>query len=186
MRAWHFVGSTLRNGDPVPKDGEKLIFPDEPILCEQGLHASLLPFDALRYAPGDILCLVEMGGRIIHGGDKLVATERTIICRMDATKMLRYYARMQALSVAHLWDIPDVVLEYLMTGNGKLRGKAWAATKDASRDIVGNAAWTAAWTAAGAASHLLPFTLSRKDQGARKDFNALVYEAFSDWMEDAA
>ena len=88
MRAWHFVGDTLRNGDPIPKDGEKLLFPGTLVLGKQGLHASLKPFDALQFAPGNVLCLVEMGGTIIHGDDKLVATERTILCRIDAEEML--------------------------------------------------------------------------------------------------
>ena len=118
MKAWHFVGKTLRDGSPVPKDGETLVFTGEPILCEQGYHASLSARDALRYAPGNILCRVECGGKIIEDTDKLVCTERTIIRRIDATEMLRYFARMQALSVIHLYpnDTDDVVFDFLMTG----------------------------------------------------------------------
>ena len=133
MRAWHFVGPTLRNGDPIPADGELLRFDGTPVICDKGLHASLEPFDALQFAPGNTLCLVEMGGTIIHRDDKLVATERTIICRMDAEEMLRYYARMQALSVAHLWDIPDVVLEYLMTSNEEIKDAAASAAPAGDR-----------------------------------------------------
>ena len=127
VRGWHFVGEKLRDGRPVPKDGEVLVFDQAPILCQQGLHASLHPFDALQCAPGATLCLVECDGEIINGEDKLVCTQRTILARMDATEMLRYFARMQALSVAHLWESPDVVLNYLMTGEG--REAAWAATR---------------------------------------------------------
>jgi len=158
MKAWHFVGETLRNGDPIPRDGEKLIFTGDPILCDKGLHAALQPFDALRYAPGNVLCLVEVGGIIIHGNDKLVVTERTIICRMDAEEALWFFARMQALSVAHLWDIPDVVLEYLMTGNEDIRASASASAS--------------AWESASASAW------------ARKGFNEMVYGCFSEWMDD--
>ena len=101
MKAWHFVGKSLRDGSRVPKDGEKLVFKGEPILCVHGYHASISPWDALQYAPGNILCRVECGGKIIKDSDKLVCTERTIIKRMDVTGMLRYFARMQALSVIH-------------------------------------------------------------------------------------
>ena len=133
MKAWHFVGDTLRDGKLVPADGVPLIFNDRPILCEQGLHASLDPFDALEFAPGETLCLVECGGTIIQASDKLVCTERTIIARMDASEMLRFYARMQALSVVHLWDAPEVVFDYLMTGNEAIRAAASAAAWDAAR-----------------------------------------------------
>ena len=129
MKAWHFVNDTLRDGSPVPKDGEKLVFTGEPILCKQGYHASNSPFDALQYAPGNILCRVECGGTIIKDTDKFVCTERTIIKRMDVTGMLRYFARMQALSVIHLYPngTDDVVFDFLMTGENA--NAAYAAAK---------------------------------------------------------
>lgn len=136
MLAYHFVGDWLRDGRPVPGDGEKLVFYGEPILCKQGLHASLHPFDALQYAPGPILCLVECGGTIIRGNDKLVCTERTIVRRIDATNLLRYFSRMQAVSVLDLWleSPPDVVLDYLMTGDESIRNAARDAALAAARD----------------------------------------------------
>jgi hypothetical protein len=131
--AWHFVGATLRDGRPVPADGETLVHTGTLELCASGLHASVDPFDALRFAPGETLCLVRIGGEVLHDHDKLVCSERTIVARMDATDMLRYSARMQAASVAHLWDAPDVVLDYLMTGDEVLRAAArdaaWAAAR---------------------------------------------------------
>ena len=66
-------------------------------LCERGLHASKRPMDALEYAPGPILYLVELSGEIIHGDDKSVATERTYLSGFDATELLREFARKQAL-----------------------------------------------------------------------------------------
>jgi hypothetical protein len=47
VRAWHFVGATLRDGSPIPADGNVLKFNGDPVLCETGLHASQHPFDAL-------------------------------------------------------------------------------------------------------------------------------------------
>ena len=114
MRAWHFVGDTLRDGSPIPADGVMLKHDGPLVICESGLHASLHPSDALQYATGNTLCLVECAGKIEHQSDKLVCTERTIIARMDAEQLLRYFARQQALSVLHLWDAPQVVLDYLM------------------------------------------------------------------------
>ena len=105
MKAWHFFGDTLRDGTSVPNDRVKLSVNSEMIdLCEYGLHASLEPFDALKYAPGNNLALVELGGKIIKGGDKLVASERMIIKRIDATDLLWQFACECALDVIHLWD----------------------------------------------------------------------------------
>ena len=149
MKAYHFVGNTLKDGRPVPKDGKLLKFDGEPIPCTQGLHASQHPFDALRYAPGPILCLVELGGKIIHDGDKLAATERTILARFDATEMLRYFGRMRAISVLHLCNEvpPDAVLDYLMTGDMSIRAATWNAAPAAAPAATWNAEWDAAWAA---------------------------------------
>jgi hypothetical protein len=166
--AWHFVGDRLRNGDPVPKDGVLLRIEPPIEMCKRGLHASRRPFDALQYAPGNTLCLVEVGGEIIEGDDKLVCTERKIIVRMDAEPLLRYFARMQALSVTHLWDTPDVVFEYLMTGAEPIRSAAYSAAYSAAKSAAYSAAYFAAYFAAYSA--------------AKDDFNKLVYEYFEDWL----
>jgi hypothetical protein len=52
MIAWHFCGDTLRDGRPIPPDGEKLIHDGELVMCVSGLHASKNILDALTYAPG--------------------------------------------------------------------------------------------------------------------------------------
>ena len=204
MKAWHFVGKTLRDGSPVPKDGETLVFTGEPILCEQGYHASLSARDALRYAPGNILCRVECGGKIIEDTDKLVCTERTIIQRIDATEMLRYFARMQALSVIHLYPngTDDVVFDFLMTGknayaaydaanatayatNAAANAAANAVTNAAAAAIASNAAYAAQAAAAAAAysASAAAYSASAYDAAnaaAANDFNQLVYENFGD------
>ena len=133
IRAWHFVGEALRDGSPIPADGVWLKHDGKLKMCESGLHASRKPWDALQYAPGDTLCLVECDGEIIEDKDKLVCSRRRIVARMDATEMLRYCARMQALSVIHLWDAPDVVCDYLMTGDESLRTAARDASSAAAR-----------------------------------------------------
>lgn len=143
IRAYHFVGSTLRDGRPVPPDGAWLEHSGPLELCESGLHASEHPFDALRYAPGSTLCRVECDGEILRGGDKLVCSRRRIVARIDATSLLRSYARWCALSVAHLWECPPVVREYLEGGSEPLRDAARAAARAAARDAARAAAWAA-------------------------------------------
>lgn len=158
--AYHFVNSTLRDGRPIPANGEWLEHEGDVVLCASGLHASVDAFDALEYAPGSVLCMVECSGEVIRGEDKLVCSRRRIIARFDAEQLLWEFSRKQALSVVHLWDAPKVVVEFLETGNEDLRAAArdaardaaWAAARDAARDAARYAAWYAAWAAAWAAA----------------------------------
>lgn len=48
MKAWHFVGETLRDGSPIPPDGERLVYEGVLQLCVSGYHASEKIIDALR------------------------------------------------------------------------------------------------------------------------------------------
>ena len=73
---------------------------------------------------------------------------------------MRRFARLAALDVAHLWDMPAIVREYLETGDetkcDAARDAARAAAQDAARAAmyaaraawVAGAAWAAAWAAA--------------------------------------
>jgi len=175
--AYHFVGEKLRDGKPIPVNG-RWISRKDISMCNYGLHASLHPFDALRYAPGETLCLVEMGGKIEYGHDKLVAQKRKIVARFDATELLYDLARKSALSVIGNWKtpVPQVVIDYLNTGRADLRSAAESAARyatgtaaeSAARYATGtatgtaaesaaefaarSAAWSAAWSAAAAAA----------------------------------
>lgn len=90
-----FFGDTMRNGEPIPKDGvTSRLLGVQPIrLCSWGYHASKLPSRALLYAPGPNLALVRLSGRVIEGGDKMCAEERTILRRIDATELLLGFGR---------------------------------------------------------------------------------------------
>ena len=187
IRAWHFVGETLRDGSPVPKDGVWTKYPGPLILCQSGLHASRDPFDALQYAPGATLCLVDCRGDVIEQEDKLVCAERRITVRMDATAMLRYFARMQALSCLHNWaECPtDVVLDYLIAGDDAASSAAWSAARSAAhaaqsaaRSAAESAAWSAAWSAAESARSAARFAA---ESAAREYFNQTVRNCFADW-----
>ena len=152
---WHFVGTTLRDGSPIPRNGKWLEFKGKIEMCERGLHFSKLPHQALQYAPGATLCLIEYGGEVIMGDDKGVCSKRKIITRMDATELLRFYARMQAVKVLEYWDTepPEVVCDYLMTGDESIQAAAQVA------------AWDAAWVAARDAARV----------AANAEFDALVF-----------
>lgn len=130
--AYHFIGATLRDGSPIPPDGEWLEYVGDIRMCESGYHASVEPFDAFQYAPGNTLCLVECDDVVAQQNDKLVCRRRRIVARFDATEFLWEAARAWALEVAHLWNAPPVVIEYLQTGDESKRYAAWAAASAAA------------------------------------------------------
>ena len=104
--------------------------------CGKGLHASLRMIDALKYAPGAYLWLVDIGGEIDKSDDKICGTERSYLSGFDATKTLRIFARKQALiNIKEISYIPeyDIILEWLETGNEKIRVEARNAAEDAER-----------------------------------------------------
>lgn len=159
--AWHWVGGTLRNGSPVPEDGETLVHDGPVTMCRSGLHASRRIIDALKFAPGGTVCRVEVAGIVEEQDDKLVCRERTILWRVDAEDLLRDFARRCALDVIDLWDAPEVVREYLETGDESLREGAWYAARGTGRSDAARAAarraardavWGFAWLAAGEAA----------------------------------
>ena len=157
MKAWHFLHSSgaLRYGDGRrPEVGRKLRCAVHKVrMCEYGFHGSVKALDALGYAPGPIACRVEMGGFIKCGCDKVVASERTILKMIDATKILDKFARLCALDVVHLWDAPEVVVRYLKCGEE--REEAY----DAADDAYAAAANTAAAYAARA-----EYTVDKQNQ----------------------
>ena len=183
---YHFIRT---NGDGKPylgysdnrivTVGETITVGGTPVLCQHGLHASKRILDALEYCPvWDVaLCRVELGGTIIRDTDKSVASERTIIAMLGAertTTLLRDFARWCALQVADLWDTPQVVRQYLETGDETLRASArnaaaaraawaasardasawaaWAAAEAADAAAARSASWAAVWAAARSAS----------------------------------
>jgi len=122
---YHFTGNELRDGRPLPPLGVWLKHDGDVVLCQQGLHASKDAFDALQYATGELLHRVNLRGDLIHSTDKSVGRERRILATIDATDVLRRFARTVALDVAHLWDPLQVVID-------SKRAAAWDAARDAA------------------------------------------------------
>ena len=98
---------------------------------------------------------------------------------MDAEEMLRYYARMQALSVVmNAPEMSDVVYDWVFTGDESLRSAVDSAARSAVYSAVDSAARSAAYSAA----------YSAVDSAARSAvdsaFNELVYECFEGPMKE--
>ena len=197
---YHFTGTKLRDGRPVPAIGEWLTYEGKVQMCESGLHASADPFDALQYAQGALLHKVVLKSIVEKKDDKVVARSRKIIATINVTELLRKFARLQALGVIHLWDAPTVVKEYLTTGDENLRdaarAAAWAAeaaaraaardaawvaeaaARDAARAAARAAAWVAARAVAWVAARDAAWVAARA--AARKQFNNMVKAEFKD------
>lgn len=162
--AWHFIGADWRTstGGLLVEIGKPLIHVGDLIPCVSGLHASTRAIDALQYACGPVVTLVECEGDFVDdNGDKFVCRKRTALWGYDATDGLWAFARLAALEVLHFWsDAPAVVREFLETGNEDLRAAAssaawaaaWVAAWDAARIAAWDAARHAAWVAARGAA----------------------------------
>ena len=155
IKAWWFAPADrkLANGDGrLIRRNTTHVHRGDLVLCQSGLHASRRITDALKWAPGPILCRVECGGEVVEGADKLVCTRRKYLAVVDATAVLLKFARLCALDVIDNWDAPGVVIRYLRTGDEQLRAAAmdaaWAA-RDAAMDAraVAMDARAAAWAA---------------------------------------
>ena len=151
ITGYHFTGPTLRNGDAIPPLGVWITCSGPIKPCENGLHASEHPFDALNYAPGNLLHRVELRGDLVSNGnpvDKWAGRERRITASINAAPLLREFVRWCARSVLHLWTAPDVVRRYLETGDESLRAAARDVARDSARDSTWDAAWDSVWDAA--------------------------------------
>jgi hypothetical protein len=169
--AWHFLDATrtLRYGPRAPVAlGATLRLPDgaTPELCVRGFHASLRALDALPYAPestGLVLCRVRLGGTVVHGSDKLTASERTVLAWVDADPILHEFACwcVEAALYGASFHAPvdPRSLRALQVKRAWMRGDATdaglAAARDAACDAASaacDAASAAAWSAASAAA----------------------------------
>ena len=169
MKAYHFTNGKLRDGRTIPPIGETLVHYGPLLPCESGLHASEHPFDALTYAPGATLHRVLLSGEIIEHGDKLVARERAILATIDAEEMLWSFARWCALQIIDLWDPPQVVRDYLESGDENLRAASRVALRAASCEASGAASWAASRAASRVASR----------EAHKAKFKEMVEEAFT-------
>ena len=179
VRAYYFASKDkkLRYGDGrdiVVGDTHSVCLKKRSLrLCSWGLHASERAIDALSYAPGSILYIVELSGKIDTGKDKLCAEHRTYIQEIDADKLLREFARKQALlNIEKIYPYvttkeKESILTYLegkdlsesaaRSARSAARSAAWSA-----RSAARSAAWSAESAARSAANEMLEETINQK------------------------
>lgn len=175
--AYWFAASPIlphNDGRPIVIGGSHTVLP--PIqLCYHGLHWSEHPFDALHYAPGNLLYKVEPFGDFLIERDKGCSTGRKYLAVQDATKILQIFARECALSVLHLWNPSPVVKEFLTTGDTQLAADA-AYEADAA-EYAAYAAANAAYAAASATANAA--YAANAANAANAAANAAEYAAYA-------
>ena len=183
---WHFLAKDRRlqygDGRQIVKGRTLRVSEDKPLaLCKYGLHASPTVIDALSYAPGPILCRVELIGSRLDGDDKSVAYQRRVIAWADADSMLRLWACWCVRRVWHLltdkrsrqaviiaeryarWQATDAWWASAVAVAGAAAWAAWVA----ARDAAGAAAWSS-WAASGDAQTKELERRARKLLGVRR------------------
>jgi hypothetical protein len=176
MKAFYFATQErkLRYGDDRPiVVGETHTVDCNPIPCEQGLHASKRLIDALRYAPGAVLYLVELSGEIVETDDKACATERKYLAEFDLSDVLFKFSCACALVNIELIkpytkDF-DLILEFLKNPvKENADAAAYAARAAHAATYAADAAHAAAY-AADAAAHAAAHAAARAAACAAAD-----------------
>ena len=157
--AWHFVGERLRDGRPVPPDGQLLVHVGPAELYRCGLHASPLLRDAVRdrgqFLRVPTLCRVEVGDVVARDASRLVCRERRILWRIDATEILNDIASRCLWQLRYVHNVYAAIAYRAAfsdedTAGGRaytaFSNAAWALEREAGGDPLGRAsdAWLSA------------------------------------------
>lgn len=105
IKAWHFLSADrrLRYGSREIVEAGKTYTCDwpyrygdsvyeKPTMCAAGMHGSKRVLDALSYAPGPIVCRVEIYGDVVREKNKLVGRYRSVLAMADAHDVLVEFA----------------------------------------------------------------------------------------------
>ncbi len=104
--AYHFLKSNMYSGEglePPWKEGETRTLDGEIVICAHGYHASRMAWDALQFAPGPVLCLVEVEPVEEHT-EKLVSRSRRLIKAVNVERELREFAADCAERMLHFYE----------------------------------------------------------------------------------
>lgn len=195
MIGWHWCKNDrmLGYGDGRKVvDGETLEETRPIKLCERGMHASGKILDAIRYAPGNVICRVKLHGEVIKGDDKLVASKRTVLWSVDASKALLLWAADCAERALSRVENPDprsvaairLTREFVAGTRTKEELREGAATAYAvatayAAYATAYAAYAAAYTAATAASNAATAAATAASNAAAYASNAATAAAYA-------
>ena len=160
IRAWHFLpdNGRIQNRDGRTVEVGKTYSCDGPlVICENGMHASRRLIDALKYAPGSVVCEVEVWGDVIETGDKLCGRHRKVLRMADATETLHRFAcevASRSLENAGITDKRSwaAIETKLLWLDGKATDEELSAAWPTAWSTAISAAIAAAWSTAIAAA----------------------------------
>ena len=145
--AWHFLREDCKmrfKPDVKVKPGVEYKAKLPLVMCKNGLHASEQIIDALFYAPGTVVCRVELSGRMIKNNDKICAEKRKVLWMYDAANVLHEFAcivmERALLKERESGREPDQRSWQVIEVK-----RRWLRGESSSEDLA--AAWEAAWAA---------------------------------------
>ena len=154
--AWHFLpeDGRLRYGPRTKVAIGETLSADGPIMiCNNGMHASVRAIDALTYAPGPVICRVEVWGELASQEYKIAGRHRLCLAKADATNVLHEFACLCAERALRTAKVEDrIYWETIETKRKWLRGEATDDQLSAARSAARSAAWSAAESAAESAA----------------------------------
>ena len=167
--AYHFLKSDMcshEGHEPPWKEGETRTLDGEIVICAHGYHASRTAWDALQFAPGPVLCLVEVEPVEEHT-EKLVSRSRRLIKAVNVERELREFAADCAERMLHFYEEAypgdQRPRAAIATARAHARGEATDGELATARAAAGTAAaWDAAAAgAAGAAARATAWVAAR-------------------------
>lgn len=95
MKAYHFLRANMKSGagkEPPWQIGEERTYEGPLALCASGYHSSGSWFNALRYAPGPVACVVEISEPVAWDQEKQVSRSRKLVAAANVERELRQFA----------------------------------------------------------------------------------------------
>ena len=152
MRAYHWLRADMTagsGGEPPWTLGEERRIGGKLVLCQRGYHHSPTPYDGLPYAPGSVICAVDVSESGPSDTTKGCSARRRLVACADATEQLWQFAYACADRAVRLHAVTALRAAGLATQADNLAALPEVANKQ-SADAARDAAWAAA-DAAGAA-----------------------------------
>jgi len=202
--AWHFLpnDSVTRYSRERVDVGTVLKARGKLHLCYNGLHASIHPRDAMRYAPGFLLCRVKLSGGIQSGDDKVCARSREVIAIRNARNIVLLHAaecaeralgtvvKPDARSMAAIQAVRDYCAGKITNGQmAAARASAAYASAAAAAYAAASSAAAAAYAAYAAASSASSASDAASSASSASDAADAAYAAsarrdFQQWDRD--